>query len=557
VNQRIWDHTNRYVLIFDGEIFNHLELKNKLINLGYNLATNSTLEIILYFLIHYDVEALESFNGVFALAFYDTVEDKLILARDRFGSKQLYYYFDKNSFYFASDIKTLRYINLPLNWDYSSLTLYFFLTYIPSPFSAFEGVNKLLPAHYLIYNGRDIMIKKYYELPEQIDDVNEIKECIDSIDFLLKQSIEQRLNIDLPIGTFLSGGIDSSIITYLAHEFRPDITAYTISFPDLPYYDESDIAKQFALDNNISHQIIPIVENDLINSISNVLYCMDEPFADSSIIALYSLVEAIKPQAEIMLTGDGADELFGGYNKYRAWARLHKRNFLNSLIISLVNTIPFHIYDTSIYLCNKLRQLQRFSKAYQLTDFDRYFYLSSMNDVFFVQKILNPELLNDKSFKEKIDFLKNIYYNENKNILSIDFKFVLEGDMLRKIDFVSSDNNVLLRSPFLDYRLVDNVFKIPESYKFNAKTNKILLRDLYKNILPDYIINRPKHGFEVPIRKWMNDFLLDDLIKKGLNVNLKPLLNDNVIKNQNKLYKFANKSERLFYTLYVLNDKFK
>ena len=141
--------------------------------------------------------------------------------------------------------------------------------------------------------------------------------------------------------------------------------------------------------------------------------------------------------------------------------------------------------------------------------------------------------------------------------MSIDFKFVLEGDMLRKIDFVSSDNNVLLRSPFLDYRLVDNVFKIPESYKFNAKTNKILLRDLYKNILPDYIINRPKHGFEVPIRKWMNDFLLDDLIKKGLNVNLKPLLNDNVIKNQNKLYKFANKSERLFYTLYVLNDKFK
>jgi asparagine synthase (glutamine-hydrolysing) len=550
-NQPMWDHSHRYVLVLNGEIFNYKELKEKLVSYGYQFITNSDTEVVLYSLIHFGTEALKMFNGFFSLGFYDTNDNKLLLARDRFGDKPLYYFLDSNHLYFASEIKALRAMNVPLNFDYYNIALYLFLSYIPSPFCAFDNIKKLPPASYLIFDGDKVSINNYYFLPKETLNEEEINSNINNVKFLLEDSVRMRLNADFPVGTFLSGGIDSSIITFLAHKYNPDIRAYTISFPDLPYYDESTIASRFAKEHNISHKIIPIEEKNLINSINNVIDYIDEPYADSSAIALYSLVNAIKPFAKVVLSGDGADELFGGYNKYKAWARLNEKTFINQLLSFTGKT--FNSYNTNNFFSNKLRQLNKFANAYNLNGFDRYFYLTAMNDIFFISKILNPDILESDSFNEKINFLQDRYY-QDQNILATDFSIVLEGDMLRKTDLMGMANSVEIRSPFLDYDLVDTVFKIPNQYKFNKNKNKILIRNIFNDILPDYILNKPKHGFEVPIKKWMDDFLFNDFINKGLNDNFIYILNKKLFNNQNNLYKFVKKSDRLFYTLYVLNE---
>lgn len=550
-NQPMWDDSHRYVLILNGEIFNYKEIRNRLNSLGYNFITSSDTEVVLYSLIHFGTDALKMFNGFFSLAFYDAYENKLLLARDRFGDKPLYYFYNQGQLFFASEIKALRAMNISCDFDFSAIALYLFLTYIPSPFCAFDNIKKLHPASYLIYDGDKISINKYYNLPKEKLNEEEINSNVNNIRSLLEDSVRMRLNADVPVGTFLSGGIDSSIISFLAHKYNPDIRAYTISFPDLPYYNESQLASRFAEDHNISHKIIPIKEKNLINSINNVIDYIDEPYADSSAIALYTLANAVKPFAKVVLSGDGADELLGGYNKYKAWARLNEKTFINQLLSFTGKT--FNSYNSNNFFINKLRQLNKFANAYHLQGFNRYFYLTAINDVFYINKILNPDIIESHEFKEKINLLQDKFI-EDRNILATDFSTVLEGDMLRKTDLMGMANSVEIRSPFLDYELVDTVFRIPNKYKFDKNKNKILIRNIFNDILPDYILNKPKHGFEVPIKKWMDDFLFNDFIDKGLNDNFKYILNKNLFNNQNNLYKFVNKSDRLFYTLYVLNE---
>lgn len=550
-NQPMWDDSHRYVLILNGEIFNYKEIRNRLNSLGYNFITSSDTEVVLYSLIHFGTDALKMFNGFFSLAFYDAYENKLLLARDRFGDKPLYYFYNQGQLFFASEIKALRAMNISCDFDFSAIALYLFLTYIPSPFCAFDNIKKLHPASYLIYDGDKISINKYYNLPKEKLNEEEINSNVNNIRSLLEDSVRMRLNADVPVGTFLSGGIDSSIISFLAHKYNPDIRAYTISFPDLPYYNESQLASRFAEDHNFSHKIIPIKEKNLINSINNVIDYIDEPYADSSAIALYTLANAVKPFAKVVLSGDGADELLGGYNKYKAWARLNEKTFINQLLSFTGKT--FNSYNSNNFFINKLRQLNKFANAYHLQGFDRYFYLTAINDVFYINKILNPDIIESHEFKEKINLLQDKFI-EDRNILATDFSTVLEGDMLRKTDLMGMANSVEIRSPFLDYELVDTVFRIPNKYKFDKNKNKILIRNIFNDILPDYILNKPKHGFEVPIKKWMDDFLFNDFIDKGLNDNFKYILNKNLFNNQNNLYKFVNKSDRLFYTLYVLNE---
>lgn len=550
-NQPMWDDSHRYVLILNGEIFNYKEIRNRLNSLGYNFITSSDTEVVLYSLIHFGTDALKMFNGFFSLAFYDAYENKLLLARDRFGDKPLYYFYNQGQLFFASEIKALRAMNISCDFDFSAIALYLFLTYIPSPFCAFDNIKKLHPASYLIYDGDKISINKYYNLPKEKLNEEEINSNVNNIRSLLEDSVRMRLNADVPVGTFLSGGIDSSIISFLAHKYNPDIRAYTISFPDLPYYNESQLASRFAEDHNISHKIIPIKEKNLINSINNVIDYIDEPYADSSAIALYTLANAVKPFAKVVLSGDGADELLGGYNKYKAWARLNEKTFINQLLSFTGKT--FNSYNSNNFFINKLRQLNKFANAYHLQGFDRYFYLTAINDVFYINKILNPDIIESHEFKEKINLLQDKFI-EDRNILATDFSTVLEGDMLRKTDLMGMANSVEIRSPFLDYELVDTVFRIPNKYKFDKNKNKILIRNIFNDILPDYILNKPKHGFEVPIKKWMDDFLFNDFIDKGLNDNFKYILNKNLFNNQNNLYKFVKKSDRLFYTLYVLNE---
>lgn len=550
-NQPMWDDSHRYVLILNGEIFNYKEIRNRLNSLGYNFITSSDTEVVLYSLIHFGTDALKMFNGFFSLAFYDAYENKLLLARDRFGDKPLYYFYNQGQLFFASEIKALRAMNISCDFDFSAIALYLFLTYIPSPFCAFDNIKKLPPASYLIYDGDKISINKYYNLPKEKLNEEEINSNVNNIRSLLEDSVRMRLNADVPVGTFLSGGIDSSIISFLAHKYNPDIRAYTISFPDLPYYNESQLASRFAEDHNFSHKIIPIKEKNLINSINNVIDYIDEPYADSSAIALYTLANAVKPFAKVVLSGDGADELLGGYNKYKAWARLNEKTFINQLLSFTGKT--FNSYNSNNFFINKLRQLNKFANAYHLQGFDRYFYLTAINDVFYINKILNPDIIESHEFKEKINLLQDKFI-EDRNILATDFSTVLEGDMLRKTDLMGMANSVEIRSPFLDYELVDTVFRIPNKYKFDKNKNKILIRNIFNDILPDYILNKPKHGFEVPIKKWMDDFLFNDFIDKGLNDNFKYILNKNLFNNQNNLYKFVNKSDRLFYTLYVLNE---
>ncbi|WP_421873288.1 asparagine synthase (glutamine-hydrolyzing) [Marinoscillum sp.] len=510
-NQPMADESGRYQLVYNGEIYNYRQLKKELQSLGHSFHTESDTEVLLRAFIQWDEQMLERLNGFFAFAIYDQAAKSLFVARDRFGIKPLLYFQDEDKFIFASEMKSLMTYGLPRMIDRAALNLYFQLTYIPAPKSIFEGVNKLEPGHYLRVESGTVTKRKYYELPYQesptFQDLNEVKPQFTKT---LRASVQDRLVADVPLGAFLSGGIDSSIITALASEQVTNLKTFSIGFQDNKFFDETYYANLVADKYQTDHQVFKLTNDDLLAEVSDVVNYLDEPFADSSALPVHILSRKTREHVTVALSGDGADELFSGYNKHSAWLMSRGQSMQAGLIGALGPLWKLLPHSRNNKLTNTFRQLDRFAEMSSLSLQERYRFLASFVTEKAVSRLLNDNYRSDVS-TEIGQFTNRITTGEINEVLAADVEMVLQGDMLQKVDLMSMANSLEVRVPFLDHRVVALAFDMKERLKINSRDRKIVLREAFKSYLPEELYSRPKHGFEVPLLDWFRKELSADL----------------------------------------------
>jgi asparagine synthase (glutamine-hydrolysing) len=527
-HQPMWDESKRYCIIFNGEIFNYRELRQELEAKGVSFNSQSDTEVLLKLYIREKEKALPRLNGFFAFCVYDKTEQSFFVARDRFGIKPLLYLFDEDKFIFASEMKTILQYGIDKKIDFTSLFTYLQLNYIPAPQTIFTSIKKLLPGHYAKASSKRMVIEKWYEIPYDRDHsqspVNDYEEAKKKFASLLESSVKRRLVADVPLGAFLSGGTDSSVITGLASKHKPDLHTFSIGFKDEKFFDETEYARLVAKHFKTEHTVFSLTNNDLFSHVHAVLDYIDEPFADSSAINVFILSKETRRHATVALSGDGADELLAGYNKHAAFYRMSHKGWKEKLVQSAGPVLRSLPQSRNNLLANKVRQLARFAAGAKLPPTERYWQWAGFADERASRKLLSSSALDHLDIAayqfQKSELLKYIPDHHSMNdILFTDMQLVLPNDMLTKVDLMSLAHGLEVRVPFLDYEVVDFIFSLPAEFKINKKIRKRILQDTFRDMLPSALYNRPKKGFEVPLLKWlrneMRSMITDDLLSRN------------------------------------------
>lgn len=524
-NQPMWDESKRYCIIFNGEIFNYKEHRKNLADKGTTFFSDSDTEVLLKLYISEGSACLNKLNGFFAFCIYDKQEQTMFLARDRYGIKPLLYQFDEDKFVFGSEMKSILAYGVEKSIDYSSLYLYLQLNYIPGSDSIFTGVKKLSPGHFIKVSRGKIETGKYYSIPyDQSAERNTLPygDAKEKLKSLLEASVKRRLVSDVPLGAFLSGGIDSSVVCALAVKHKPDLQTFSIGYRDEKFFDETSYANLVAKKLQTKHTVFSLSNTDLFNSLESFLNYIDEPFADSSAIAVNILSKETRKHATVALSGDGADELLAGYNKHEAFYRMMHPGATESFAMMLAPFAKLFPQSRNRGFANKVRQVMRYRDARSLSQQDRYWRLATFADKDQAMNLLHPDLRTNFWLKDYVsrrkDILSTIPDNATINdVLLTDMRLVLPGDMLTKVDMASMANSLEVRVPFLDFEVVNFLFSLPGDFKINGSMRKRLLQDAFRDILPSKLYKRPKKGFEVPMLKWLRNELkpmIEDLLSQ-------------------------------------------
>lgn len=528
-NQPIYDATGRYAIIFNGEIFNYQEIKKELEQKGVQFKTQSDTEVLLYAYIQFGETFLHKLNGFFAFAIFDKLEDSMFIACDRFGIKPLYYYSDEDYFFFGSELKTITQFPVKKEINWSSVAAYFQLNYIPGKNSIFKNIQRLEPGHQIFIHNSEILIKQWYTIPynalkaeqNQLSYDEQQKKLVE----LMDDSVRLRLISDVPLGAFLSGGIDSSVVTAMATRHTKHLNTFSIGFEGNSFFDETPYANLVAKHFNTNHTVFKLKNDDLFESLNELLEYTDEPFADSSALLVNILSKFTRKHVTVALSGDAGDELFAGYNKHYGEWQMRNGSWQANVIHLLQPVWQSLPKSRGGGIANKIRQLERFSNGMDLTPAERWWRWCCINDLDFVDKLLNDKV--DASMAEIIEtrqyFSSKVQFDGTLNDdLLADVGMVLPYDMLVKVDRMSMRNSLEVRVPFLDYRIVEFAFSLPVSSKINGNIKKKIVQDAFREILPKELYNRPKKGFEVPLLQWfktdlkdkiLNDWLSDEYIK--------------------------------------------
>jgi len=538
-NQPMKDPTDRYVLIFNGEIFNYKQLKQQYFADKHDWQSQSDTEVLLHLYIKFKEQCLSLLGGFFALAIYDIQERELFLARDRYGKKPVYYHYSPEDFFaFASELKALQDYGIPQQLDKASLQQYLQLNYIPEPYSIFKEVKKLRPGHYMTIKAGKAEEHRYYELDwnHPNPSISYDAACA-RLEQLMDASVQGRMISDVPLGAFLSGGIDSSVVVALASRHTQQLNTFSIGYKDHPFFDETKYAQLVAQKYNTTHTVFSLTNNDFLEHIDAVMNSIDEPFADSSAIPVYILSKHTRGAVTVALSGDGGDEVFAGYNKHAAELRMRQRSFLNTLVKAggpLWKVLP---QSRSNKLTNLFRQLSRFAEGAKLDVKERYWRWAGFMTEEGAREMMKDE--DDAKFKVEVqrrkeELLWRLDKGSNtlrqapatagrqgdsiemEDFLATDMGLVLLSDMLVKVDRMSMANSLEVRSPFLDHTVVDFAFSLPTSYKIDRGMKKKIVQDTFRPYLPAELYNRPKHGFEIPLLDWfrkeLKSKITDDLL---------------------------------------------
>jgi asparagine synthase (glutamine-hydrolysing) len=497
-------------VIFNGEIYNFKELREELEDRGHQFRTWSDTEIIVHAYEEYKEDCFRYFNGMFAIAIWDEKGDRLVLARDRLGKKPLYYSFINEAFLFASELKAIViYPPFPRKVDPSSLMKYLFFEFIPCPHTIFRDAKKIPAASYLIWNRKKMEIRQYWSPfdPQKCEEnYSEDEAELRMMDFL-KESVKRRLISDVPLGVFLSGGIDSSAITALAQKEVPGkIKTFSIGFED-PSFDESKYGWLASKYIGTEHHEQIMTPSDLLNIVPSLPDILDEPMADASILPTYLLSKFTRSHVTVALGGDGGDELFAGYPTYLAHKFAHQYDrFLgpfHSMIRQIANLLP--VSDNNISFDFKVKQ---FLSGIGYPDGIRNSVWLGSFAFLENEKVVSPEIrqhFNRDHLVEEILSYGEEYPCEDRitKLQYLDMRLYLQEAILVKVDRASMASSLEVRAPFLDHELVEFVMSLPSKLKLRGFTSKYILKKAMKNWLPEKVINRPKKGFGVPIAKWV------------------------------------------------------
>lgn len=484
------------VIVFNGEIYNFQEIRKELKSLGYKFDSGTDTEVILCSYHRWGSRCVERFNGMWAFCIYDKDKQTLFLSRDRFGIKPVYYYFDGRRFIFASELKAIRRHDISLETDVSGLNFFFYQKYIGGDLTIYKNCRKLKPSENLLFdlNTNKITISKHYDLENEIAkrDGIPIEQRLEMAEEILKDAVLKRLIADVPVGSFLSGGVDSSLISAIISRHKKDFDTFSIGFKD-ESYNELEFSKIAAEHIKTAHHYEYMDVNEDI--IEKVIGEMDEPFGDSSVFPTYLLSKITRQKVTVSLSGDGGDEVFGGYDTYRAYkfARYAPAPLVR-LLGHLINAIPPS--DKKVTLCFKMKRFVR--------DFDAGCNRRHLNWMGTFGEQNRGILLADSFIPDD----RLIGCSDEDTLLSIqlnDIHNYLAEDILKKVDLASMLVSLEARVPYLDYRLVPLVLSLPERYKIRWLTTKWLLKHTASKYLPRQIVHRAKRGFTVPVSGWIKN----------------------------------------------------
>jgi asparagine synthase (glutamine-hydrolysing) len=553
-HQPMISHHGRYILAFNGEIYNHLSLRKELeSNTVVSWRGHSDTETLLEAIEQWGFEkTLKKTVGMFAISLWDTKEQNLYLARDRMGEKPLYYGFQNKTFMFASELKALKKhpsFQSKINRDAIALQLQH--GYIPDPYSIYEGIQKLHPGHFITLNAKtnEISDSSYWSLSETVENAKDnpfqgnISEMIFEVERVLKEAVRSQMIADVPLGAFLSGGIDSSLVTALMQsESNTPTKTFTIGFNEKGY-NEAEFAKTVAKHLKTDHTELYVTERDALNVIPLLPSLYDEPFSDSSQIPTFLVSQMTKQHVTVALSGDGADELFGGYNRYfwanTIWNRIGflphgmRSHIADLLLLSSPDTLNAQFETLSHFLPKKFRYKNFGDKLHKLADI---LAISSKENIYMSlishwnssenvvinsneSNVVHDKLIN----KNNLDFISQMMY--------ADAVSYLPGDILTKVDRAGMGVSLETRMPFLDHRVIETAWRLPMNMKIQAGQGKWILRQILYKYVPKEMIDRPKMGFGAPIdswlrgplRDWAEELLNEDRLKREGFLNPAPI----------------------------------
>lgn len=501
-------------IVYNGEIYNYKAIKAELIALGHSFQTTGDTEVLLKGYKQWGEKIIPKLNGMFAFAIYNATTNKLFCSRDRLGVKPFYYSWNNGEFEICSQLRPICQ-NKKLNE--SAISMYLDCTYIPSPFTIFEDVYKLPPGNNLEIdlNTKSYAISKYWDLePVKISKLT-YDEAKEKLHTLLQDAIKIRLQADVPFGTFLSGGIDSALVSSIASKISDEpIHTFTIGFED-PKYDESKIAKQFASIIQSKHIETICKPEDIIKLIPKLVYVYDEPFGDSSALPSLLLNKTAKQYVTMALSGDGGDESFLGYNHFD-WVSKFK------ILLKIPYIIRFLISQLLLFdsLGKRTEPLKRILKTKSKYDFIAGIFVG------YNSLLLNRNL----EWLSHYDGFKKGSEDLHQATADLNIKLWLENDSNVKVDRASMAYSIEIRSPFLDYRIVEFARTLPVSFRYEKGRKKRILRDILKEYIPEAVFNQPKKGFSVPMDSWIRNELKEEFTQNLSDSFLNQVPNLNVSK---------------------------
>lgn len=502
-------------IVFNGEIYNYKALKQELESKGHRFYTNSDTETIVHAYEEYGDECPKKLRGMFSFAIWDSEKQKLLLARDRLGIKPLYYMKTKDKFLFASEIKSILQYPVKRRVDMKALSNYLTFTYIPAPETMFEGIKKLPPAHILVLNKGKIKISKYWDIDYSPTNFDE-KYYVKKLQEVLKESVKLRLMSEVPLGAFLSGGLDSSSVVAIMSSLSDKVKTVSAVFEGDSNYDESKYAKIVAERFQTDHHEV-FLEEDYAELLPKIVWHFDEPSADPSSVAEYLISQKAKKHVTVALVGEGGDELFAGYRQYK----------IMSLAYRYHRILPGYFKNVTIpKISSRLSKKAKRRRVMRTLEFLSGF-TPTLGDPKKSYKHITHHFTEEEKRKIMPDSIEEKvidgYFRKNnfiRNMFLFELKVPLPDILLMNVDKMTMAHSVEARVPFLDHRLVEFSASIPFRFKLKSMKEKYILKKAMKEVLPKEILKRKKHPFAVPLIEWLEtglkDMVDDYLSKKNI-----------------------------------------
>lgn len=517
-NQPMDSHSKRYVIVFNGEVYNFKEIAKEL---HTDFRTSSDTEVILEAFEQWGVTFINKLNGMFAIAIYDKQERKLFLFRDRMGIKPLFYYWDSEHLVFASELKALMQVaRIKQNREINNQAIneFLHLGYIPEPNTIYRYIHKFPSGHFGIVTEEGLRIEAYWMIEGSVrrNLITPKEDAKDRLKELLERSVKYRLISDVPIGTFLSGGIDSSLVTAIAqNQTKEKIKTFSIGFSETKY-NEATYARQVAEFLGTNHHEMIVSQDKVKKMIPDILNYYDEPYADSSVLPTMLVSEFARRNVKVALSGDGGDELFHGYGAYNWAKRLN-----NPLLKGLRKPIGLGLSKMSNRY-KRASNLFKYSNKDQIKShiFSQEQYLFSQDEI---EMLLGEAINEDISLNEDYSyFVRNLTASEDQAVF--DMRYYLKDDLLTKLDRASMRYSLESRVPILDHNIVEFAINLSPKLKIRGNVQKYLLKEVLYDYIPHSLFNRPKWGFAIPLKDWL---------KSDLRFLMEENLSEKVVKKHN------------------------